>query len=118
MYHFYCESVASEPEKLVTEKYYRDILHTDFPNQGFHKPKKDECNYCFSFNNMNDEEKAQQRNDFDKRNKRKWQVRQLKADRKDLARNDPDLVAATFDLEQVLLCPKLAVSSLFIEKSW
>ena len=103
MYHLYCESVASEPEKLVTEKYYRYILHTDFPNLRFHKPKKDKCNYCFGFNNMNDEEKAQHRNDFNEHHKRKWQVRLLKADHKDLARNDPDLVMIPTLLQQLLI---------------
>ena len=64
------------------------------------------------------EEKVQNRNDFDEHHRKKWRVRQPKADHKDLARNNPDRVAAIFDLEQVLLCPKLAVSSLFYRRSW
>ena len=58
MYQLFCESVASEPEKLVNESYYRDELQTNFPNLAFHKPKKDECSYCYSFKNMTPDQKA------------------------------------------------------------
>ena len=58
MYRLHCEAVASEPENMVNEKYYRGVLHTDFPHLSFHKPKKDECSFCFSFKNMKDDEKA------------------------------------------------------------
>ena len=54
MYVLYCEKHASNPEMLMKEKYYRNVLHTDFPDLGFHKPKKDACNFCFSFGNMTD----------------------------------------------------------------
>ena len=42
----YCKGIAFEPQKLVNENY-RDVLHTDLLNLGFHKTKKNECNYCF-----------------------------------------------------------------------
>ena len=74
MYRLFCESVASEPEKLVNESYYRDVLQTDFPNLAFHKPKKDECSYCFSFKSMTPDQKAQLEEDFNQHHERKLSV--------------------------------------------
>ena len=101
---------------MVSEKYYRGVLHTDFPHLSFHKLKKDECSFCFSFKNMKDDEKALHEFDYNEHHRRKCRVRQLKSDHKKIAQDDPSVVAATFNLEQVLLCPKLAVSSLFYRR--
>ena len=103
MYVLYCEKHASNPEMLVKEKYYRNVLHTDFPDLGFHKPKKDACNFCFSFGNTTDDEKAAKEAEFDEHHRRKLHVRELKLEHKNLAQQDPTVVAATFALEQALL---------------
>ena len=36
----YCKGIAFDLQKLVNEKYYRDIPHIDLLNLGFHKTKK------------------------------------------------------------------------------
>ena len=41
---------------------------------------------------------------------------ELKLEHKNLAQQDPKIVAATFNLEQVLLCPQLTVASLFYRR--
>ena len=48
---------------------------------------------------------------------RKNRVRQVKLEYKELAKTDPEVVSLTFDLQQVLHCPKLNVSSLFYRRT-
>ncbi|KAK6192614.1 hypothetical protein SNE40_004058 [Patella caerulea] len=65
MYELFCQKYADEPQKLVKEKYYRDVIKADFPDLAFHKPQKDVCNFCFTFSNKNEDEKQGQKSEFD-----------------------------------------------------
>ena len=65
---------------------------------------------------MTKEEKALHENEYIKHHQRKETVRNLKLQHKQLSKCDPTVAAVTFDLEQVLLCPKLNASSLFYRR--
>ena len=113
MYRLYSESFSAD---RVFENYYRDVLHEDFPNIAFHKPKKDPCNYCVCFQNMTKEEKPLHENEYLKHHQKEETVRNLKLQHKQLSKCDPTVAAVTFDLEPVLLSPKLNASSLFYRR--
>ena len=101
--------------KHVKKSYYTSVSVSEF-NLFFHKPKKDLCSFCFSYENSSQEEKQAQQADYEAHHQRKNRVRQLKLECKELTKSDPEVVSVTFDLEQVLLCPKLNVSSLFYRR--
>ena len=115
MHTLYCDKHPADSNDQVKNKYYRDIFNSAF-NISFHKPKKDLCSFCFSFNNSSIEEKATMQDEYRSHHNRKQRVREIKLEHKTLAQADNSTVAVTFDLEQVLLSPKLDVSSLFYRR--
>jgi hypothetical protein len=115
MHSMYLEKYEKDQIKLVKESYYRSVFVSEF-NISFHKPKKDLCSYCFSYENSNQIEKDQKLADYNAHLDRKNKVRQLKVEYKELAKTDPEVVSLAFDFEQVLPCPRLNVSSLFYKR--
>ena len=115
MHALYMETYVADNTKHVKESYYRSVFVSEF-NLFFHKPKKDLCSFCFSYENSNKEDKEEQQANYEAHHQRKNRVRQVKLEYKELAKADPEVVSLTFDLEQVLHCPKLNVSSLFYRR--
>jgi hypothetical protein len=111
MYRLYCESTDEPVKKGI----YREIFNTAF-NLAFHRPKKDFCKLCTTYNNSSSDEKAVIQQDYDMHHSRKNRVRAIKEESKKLAKSNLNLVAVTFDLQQVLSTPKLDVSSLFYKR--
>ncbi|KAK6191047.1 hypothetical protein SNE40_002795 [Patella caerulea] len=97
MHELYQEEHANNQPKQVKLKYYRDVFNTEF-NLSFHKPKKDVCNVCFSYNNSSEQEQLEKQDEYDNHHSRKTRVRQLKAEYKALAKDDKSIRAVTFDL--------------------
>ncbi|XP_033103438.1 uncharacterized protein LOC117106195 [Anneissia japonica] len=117
MHSLYMENYEGDRTKQVKESYYRSVFVSEF-NLFFHKPKKDKCSFCVSYENSSHEEKQAQQADYDAHHQRKNRVRQLKLEFKELSKSDNAVVSLTFrfDLEQVLLSPKMNVSALFYRR--
>ena len=112
MYRLYktkCVELNRMPVKLSM---YRSMFDNDF-NLAFHTPRKDACDTCAVYNaalktnSLTEEQQIEQ----DSHIMRKEQARDAKL--KDKNCSPKDTVAAAFDLEQVLVCPKLTVSSAY-----
>ena len=88
---------------------------TDF-NLAFRKPKKDQCNYCVKFTNMSEAEKETEFESYEAHLLRKEEVRVLKDQDKLLAKNNAQVHVVTFDLQKVLLSPKLNVGALYYKR--
>ena len=103
MHRYYvedCQRMFTEPENY---EFYRYVFNRRF-NLKFHKPKKDQCNVCTSYNaqvTRSEDDEERQRSHIDD----KVKTRQLKEELKEKARNNKEVIAAAFDLEQVLLAP-------------
>jgi hypothetical protein len=65
---------------------------------------------------MSEDQRDANREAYDAHHFRKARVREMKATHKDEAKKDPSLHVVTFDLEQVLLAPKLNVNALFYKR--
>ena len=49
----------------VSESYYRLVFSKEY-NLGFHRPMKDQCDLCKSFQNSNNDEKAKLQEEYDR----------------------------------------------------
>jgi len=56
---------TAENKECVSEKIYGNIFRNDF-NLGFHRPKKDECNFCTKFKNLSASEKTVLMDEYNK----------------------------------------------------
>ena len=115
MYHLYVTKCTAENKECVSEKIYGNIFRNDF-NLGFHRPQKDECNFCTKFKNLSASEKTVLMDEYNKHMHRKAQSRLEKEKLKAICKSDPSVVAVAFDLQQVLCCPKLNVSALYYKR--
>lgn len=83
----------------------------------FQKPKKDECDRCTDFNNTPVEARTEEMIDQQERHVTdKEMAREHKIQMKEQAQNHPNIIAAAFDLEKVLLCPYGQTSSFYYSK--
>ena len=96
---------------------YCKIFVTQY-NIGFHKPLKDMCDFCSKYKNSNDTEKEEMREELENHLLNKDAADKHKQVDKDKAmRSDnPDFLAACFDLEQVLITPKGFEQSLYYKR--
>ena len=62
MYLLYQEMYQGDPSKQVKESYYRSVFNSpEFNHLSFHKPKKDLCCFCVSYDNGTQQEKDEKR---------------------------------------------------------
>ena len=94
---------------------YGEVFHTEY-NIFFHKPKKDQCEFCTTYTNSNAKEKEELQTKFDVHIRNKERAQAAKQQEKLRATDDRHCVAAIFDLEQVLECPSLEVSVMFYKR--
>jgi hypothetical protein len=112
MYRLYIEKCGEFNKKPVSKHMYLKIFNYDF-NLAFHVPQKDACDTCTTYDLLVKAgnatgEKIKEHEDHQRRKK---QARRAKEEDK---KSDPnDTIVAAFDLEQVLTCPKLSVSSAY-----
>lgn len=71
----------------------------------FNRPKKDQCSLCNSFLRGSDQEKLELADRYDLHIKEKRAVRLLKTKYKQEAIDDPSILCASFDLQQVIHVP-------------
>lgn len=108
----YCEEHNETP---VTSSFYKHIFTTEY-NYGFHRPKKDQCDYCTEFKNKSEEEKLKSLHDYELHILRKEEARDHKKEDKEKARNDTSFRSYTMDLEKILLTPQLGIGQLYYKK--
>ena len=115
MYELYIEQCVTEKrlDLKVTEQIYRNVFNYSF-NLSFFTPKKDQCDTCTAYKNKrnkNDEEEHAYVTHIRNKNR----AREVKEVEKAAAKSahDKKVVAACFDLQQVLNCPHGQVSVFF-----
>ena len=113
MYRLYLDYIKQENNTSVaTARQYRDIFNTKF-NISFHKPKKDRCETCSSFEMADDNGKAKMLEKYNKHIYNKDLARSLKDRDKELIADDQALCVACFDLQKVLQTPQSEVGEFY-----
>ena len=115
MCSLYKEDCATKGIEPVKESYYRHVFDTEF-NLSFHRPKKDYCCFCHTYDNASQEEKQRLQDDYNAHHQRKEDSRSAKTKFKADASESDELVVATFDLQAVLSSPKLNESSVYYKR--
>ena len=115
MYRMYQSECQQNQTMPVKKEFYFSVFHKDF-NIGFHKPKKDLCDFCETFARSSDAEKEAMQIRMDEHLKNKTVSRQLKEEMKLRALTDSSLNAACFDLQQVLVTPRSMSSQLYYRR--
>lgn len=108
-YKDYCAELGVVPEKA---SFYKHIFTSEF-NIGFHRPKKDQCDYCAEFKNKNDDEKLKMQDNMNAHLARKIEAREAKQIDKNRAKVDKSFVCFAVDMEKILLTPSLQVGKLY-----
>jgi hypothetical protein len=110
MYNFYDEDCKTKHEKPVKLSMYRKIFVSNF-NYGFHVPKKDQCEKCYTFmlkkteqTSTDEEKRIYEDHVFEKTKMRESR----NADRQDKSKH-----VLTFDLENVITCPRTEIGTFF-----
>lgn len=109
MYELYSKKMDEENLPAVKSSFYRNVFCEQF-NLSFHKPKKDRCEIC----ELDKLETAEGRQDS--HNVRYLiHIRQKEAARNERNRDreSKNKAVVTFDMENVLSCPKAEVSSFY-----
>jgi len=108
-------SVIFVTKKICQWAYY-DIFRKEF-NLGFHKPKKDQCDFCTKHRHLDDDDRAQTADKMEEHKRNKNLSRELKAKLKEhLTKANNQMNVACFDLQQVLLTPHTPSSQLFYRR--
>ena len=117
LYRLYCEYCIGLNSMPVSKYIYTDIFNNEF-NLAFHKPLKDQCDVCVSFDNACQEEKVKMKAMFESHLRNKELARLNKSKDKEMAKKniDKDVVVCCFDLEEVLLTPHSFESCLYYSR--
>ena len=116
MYRMYTVWCSNENYALESYDFYFRVFKERF-NLKFQKPKKDKCDTCESYNNLDksvitEETEASQKNHL----LDKEAVMKIKERCKNLAKSNDKVLAAAFDLQKVLLCPYGQTSSFYYSR--
>lgn len=115
MYRLYktdCQNTGKTP---VKEWMYCGVFKKDF-NLGFHRPKKDQCDFCQKFLAAESDQKRQQERTNGTASKNKNLARQIKESHKARAQADSHINVSCYDLQQVLTTPQTLSSQLFYRR--
>lgn len=115
MYELYKEKCLLEEKEPVKYWLYDHIFCTEY-NLGFHRPKKDVCTFCDAFEKMTQEEKDARKYEHLKHLERKQNARNQKKEDKERAVKDRNILAVNFDLQKVLITPKMFVSDAYYSR--
>ncbi|CAH2094046.1 unnamed protein product [Euphydryas editha] len=114
MYNEWLQANTYE-EKAETERQYRDIVNDNF-KLSFYVPKKDQCDQCHIFRNI-DSPTEQQITDHEIHVTNKKLSRQImKSDKNDSKSSQGKIVAATFDFQKILNAPHGQLSVLYYKR--
>ena len=114
MYELYVEKCNAEASAPVKCHIYRNIFNSMTPALDFHKPKSDRCDKCEHY------ESAQKNNTLSDELRESHQMhvteKETMREQRRLDRDDKDKLVISFDLENVITCPKAEISSFFYRK--
>ncbi|XP_044760403.1 uncharacterized protein LOC123317857 [Coccinella septempunctata] len=111
MYRMYKDMCSTKKLKPVSSEKYRQIFNEY--NLGFFKPKKDQCKKCLARNQMTENEKNANQDEFNKHLERKNAARKARDEDKMVAKGDSKILAFNFDLQAVLTTPKGSAGQIF-----
>ena len=97
-----CQSLIFLPASVSM---YRHIFNTEF-NIGFHKPLKDQCDFCVNYSLKDDNDRIKMKNEYDRHMKNKDLARDSKEMDKNIAQTSSEHCCACFDLQQVIMLVK------------
>ena len=102
MHRMYLEKCEEFGEQGETFDFYKRVFRRKFRLK-FMKPKKDDCNTCTTFDAIPEKTKEQEEEHAQHLADKEF-ARAYKTKQKDEASVNPEVAAAAFDLQQVLLC--------------
>ena len=111
LHRLYQTKCETEGKSCVKEPIYRKIFNENF-NLGFHVPSKDTCDLC-TRQPLLQNPSPQDVEDHESHLRRKEQARRSKEEDKQNMSNEADYTVAEFDLQQVMVCPKINVASAY-----
>ncbi|WAQ93514.1 hypothetical protein MAR_005985, partial [Mya arenaria] len=115
LYSLYLEKCREQSQSQVSLSIYRKIFNYEY-NIAIHHPIQDQCDFCVSFENSNEEQKAKLQNIYKTHTENKTLAREAKEIDKVRAKTDASLVCACFDLQQILPTPSSFESSLYYKR--
>ncbi|KAK3092227.1 hypothetical protein FSP39_000013 [Pinctada imbricata] len=116
MFNLYLEKCEQEEKDPVKYWTYDQIFGNEF-NLGFHRPKKDICTFCDSYSKLSEEEKDTKKDQHSQHLQRKEQARnQKKLDKERSMKAEEKIKVINFDLQKVLITPKLFVSDAYYSR--
>lgn len=116
MYDLYVQEMSKNgSEKFASVSYYRKIFNEDFKIK-FHQPKKDQCDECTAYKNLNDQQKRENEAVFQRHIDNKNGARKEMNNDKELAKTDKTVCVANVDLQKVLSLPKAEISCLYYKR--
>lgn len=110
MYSLYLETMKNLDKQPVKESAYRNIFCNEF-NISFHKPKKDRCNICERYKLLKEENRLDQ--EENKQYEEHIAEKVAMRDNRQKDRDNKNKAVITFDLENVLTCPKAEISQFY-----
>lgn len=111
MYGLYKEECKTKEKKETCYETYRKTFKTY--KLKFHKPKKDLCKVCVTFEGSSEVEKTLSREAYEKYQERKEVARVKRNEDKQSALEDKKILAFNFDLQSVLSTPKGAAGPFY-----
>ena len=114
LYRVMCRENKQEP---VKEDIYRRTFNTEY-NLSFHRPKKDQCGQCFSYQEQKTKETVSEETEtkYKEHRQKVKEAREEKENDKEKAKQTPTLHVVTFDLEAVLPTPCSLVSQQYYKR--
>ena len=116
MHRMYTEWCGEQGFNAENYAFYKRVFNEHFDLK-FHKPKKDECGKCTSFNNTPEDAQSEEVCvEQEEHIKEKELAQKKKEDLKEESAQSKTHLAAAFDLEKVLLSPHGQTSSLYYSR--
>ncbi|XP_069357325.1 uncharacterized protein [Maniola hyperantus] len=98
LYKLYKQHYVDQDVDVVSDRIFRKIFQDNF-NIGFHVPKKDKCLKCLQYKNNNNPEKQKEKEEHEIEKVESYARFKV---HKNIYKDDPSTLCASFDLEKVL----------------
>ena len=85
-------------------------------NLTFHSPKKDQCGVCSGYRESTEEERRDLQLAYQQHINEKDKVREIKRESKSTSQENPEIVTAVFDLQQVIYLPMSKRGEIFYKR--
>lgn len=116
MYRLFVKKCEDDGKVACKFSTYSYIFNTHF-NIGFFLPKKDQCAFCETFNNSNENDKLKILNEKHQHQLETELSRNEKQNDKNLAKtNKEKIIVACYDLQSILTTPSAQVSNFYYSR--